>query len=164
MSLLLDTYAVSPELNHLRNTGVANVWQYEFNRPKRVNDGFVLIRPDEAFDVLTLNRQKLSDIVSYKNLVDNWDEDDAVAPSPQTIMVALGVALLLTATGQSIYHIVPGPNGEIMINLRNGTKSAELLAYPGGRNKFVRIGPSEMPEQGALTPESLRETLQWLNR
>ena len=164
MSLLLDTYAVSPELNHLRNVGVANVWQYETDRPKRVNDSFVLVRSDKVFNVLSINQQKLSAIVAYNNLPDNWDEDDAIAPTQQTVSFALGIALLLTATGQPIYHTSPGPVGEIMINLRNGDKSAELLTYPNNRIKFVRIGPNEAPQQGPLTPETLRETLQWLNR
>ena len=160
MNLLLDTYAVDSELNHLRNTGVATVWQYE----KRVNNASLLVSPTEAFDRLTLNRRELSAIASYENLVDDWDGDDAIAPVHQTVASALSIAGLLTATGQPIYHTSPGPTGEIMINLRNGDKSAELLVYPGSRNKFVRIGPDEKPQQGTLTPDSLRETLQWLNR
>lgn len=115
-------------------------------------------------DALARNRQKLADIASYRNLVDNWDEDDAVAPTHQTVIIALDIAFLLIAEGQTIYHTSPGPVGEIMINLRNGDKSVEFLIYPNDRRKFVRIGPNELPQQGALTPESLRETLQWLNR
>ena len=121
-------------------------------------------RSDEALGVSTSNRHHLTAIVSYQHLTDGWDEDDAIAPTHQTVLSALDIALFLTVTGQPIYHTSPGPVGEVMINLRNGDKSAELLAYPGGRNKFVRIGANEIPEQGALTPESLRETLQWLNR
>ena len=123
-----------------------------------------LTLPLETFDVLPSNRQHLTAIVSYQHLADGWDEDGAVAPIHQTVLAALDIALLLTVTGQPIYHTSPGPVGEIMINLRSGDKSAELLTYPGGRNKFVRISPHETPQQGALTPESLRETLQWLNR
>ena len=123
-----------------------------------------LIHHGVAADVLTANRPKFSAIVSYQQLTDNWDEDGAIAPTRQTVLSALDIALLLSVTGQPIYHTSPGPVGEIMINLRHGDKSAELLAYPGGRNKFVRIGPDESPQQGASTPESLRETLQWLNR
>ncbi|GAB4027728.1 hypothetical protein [Spirosoma gilvum] len=96
--------------------------------------------------------------------MDNWDEDGAIAPSHQTVLAALDIALLLTAIGQPIYHTSPGPVGEIMINLRNGEKSAELLTYPNNRIKFVRIALNESPQKGPLTPESLREILQWLNR
>lgn len=118
----------------------------------------------EGLGLSSLNRKHLTAIVSYQHLTDNWDEDGAIAPSHQTVLAALDIALLLTVTGQLIYHTSPGPVGEIMINLRNGDKSAELLAYPNGRNKFVRISPDETPQQGLLTPESLRETLQWINR
>lgn len=116
------------------------------------------------WDLPSSNRQHLTAIVSYQHLTDGWDEDGAIAPVHQTVLSALDIALLLTVTGQPIYHTSPGPVGEVMINLRNGDKSTELLAYPGGRNKFVRISPNETPRQGILTPESLRETLQWLNR
>ena len=122
------------------------------------------VHVEQAFDVLPSNRQHLTAIISYQHLINGWDEDGAIAPVHQTVLSALDIALLLTVTGQPIYHTSPGPVGEVMINLRNGTKSAELLAYPGGRNKFVRIESDEIPQQGVLTPESLRETLQWLNR
>ncbi len=121
-------------------------------------------RPGEVTDALGQNRQHLAAIAAYRNLVDNWDEDDAVAPTHQTVVIALDIALLLIAVGQVIYHTSPGPVGEIMINLRNGDKSAEFLIYPGGRNKFVRISPNEPPQQGPFTPDSLQQTLQWLNR
>lgn len=123
-----------------------------------------LVQPGEATDVLARNRQKLADIAAYRNLVDNWDEDDAIAPTHQTVVVALDIALLLIAEGQTIYHTSPGPTGEIMINLRNGDKSVEFLIYPGDRRKFVRIGSDEPPQQGSLTPDSLQGTLQWLKK
>ncbi|MBD2756995.1 hypothetical protein [Spirosoma validum] len=125
------------------------------------------ISADRRYETLGLpssNRQHLATVVSYQHLTDGWNEDNGIASTHQTVTIALDIALLLTAAGQVIYHTSLGPNGEIMINLRNEGKSAELLAYPNGRNKFVRIGPDEPPQQGALTPESLRETLQWLNR
>jgi hypothetical protein len=121
-------------------------------------------RSGKDTDMLATNRQHLSAIMSYQHLTDNWDADGAIAPIHQTVLAALDLGLLLTVTGQPIYHTSPGPVGEIMINLRNGDKAAELLAYPMGRNKFVRIGPGETPQQGPLTPDSLRETLNWLNR
>lgn len=122
------------------------------------------IQTNELTDILAKNRQKLGDIASCRNLADNWDEDGAVAPAHQTIVVALDIALLLIAEGQPIYHMSPGPAGEIMINLRNEDKSVEFLVYPNDKRKIVRIGGSEAPWQGPLTPETLRETLQWLNQ
>ena len=110
------------------------------------------------------NQQKLAEIAAYQHLTDNWDEDGAVAPDHQTIVIAIDIALLLTAQGQPIYHTSPGPVGEIMINLRDGSKSVELLIYPNDRRKIVCISPDETPWQGVLTPETLRQTLQWLNR
>ena len=109
------------------------------------------------------NQQKLADVAAYKNLTDNWDEDGATAPDHLTIVVALDIALLLIAHGQTIYHTSPGPAGEIMLNLRQGERSVEFLVYPNDKRKIVRVGGLGTPWQGMLTPETLRESLQWLN-
>ena len=122
------------------------------------------VRSDVIAGVLAHNRLILSDIAAYRNLVDGWDEDGAVAPAHQTIVAAFDIALLLTVAEQPIYHTSPGPVGEIMINLRNGPKSVELLLYPGDRRKFVCLSPDELPQQGPLTPDSLHKTLLWLNQ
>lgn len=124
----------------------------------------VPVRSETAADVLAQNRLKLTDIAAYKQLSDNWDDDGAVAPSHQTVLAAFDIALLLTVAEQPIYHTAPGPTGEIMLNLRNGAKSVELLIYPGDRRKFVCISPNEAPQQGPLTPDSLHKTLLWLNQ
>lgn len=125
--------------------------------------GIAPVRPETATDVLAQNRLRLTDIAAYKQLTNNWDEDGAVAPSHQTVLAAFDLALLLTVAEQPIYHTAPGPTGEIMLNLRNGAKSVELLVYPRDRQMFVCIGPDETPQQGPLTPDSLHETLLWLN-
>ena len=123
-----------------------------------------IAQPNPVLAPPTLNQQHLSAIISYQYLTDNWDEDGAIAPSLQTVLSALDIALLLTATGQAIYNTVPGPVGEIMIKLRSGSESAELLMYSNSHDRFVRIEPGEIPRQGVLTSDSLRETLQWINQ
>ena len=122
------------------------------------------VRSEVATGVLAHNRLKLNDIAAYRNLADNWDEDGAVAPAHQTVVAAFDLALLLTVAEQAIYHTSPGLVGEIMINLRNGDRSVEFLIYPNDKRKIVRIGASVAPWQGPLTPETLRETLQWFNQ
>lgn len=123
-----------------------------------------LARIGHATEGTGLNRQHLAAIVSYQLLTDNWDEDGAIAPVHQTVLVAFDLAMLLTVAGQPIYHTSPGPVGEIMINLRNADKSVEFLIYPNDKRKIVRVGGPTAPWQGELTPETLRETLQWLNQ
>lgn len=122
-----------------------------------------LTQPNPVSALSTLNQAHLSAIISYQYLTDSWDEDGAIAPNRQTVLSALDIALLLTVTGQMIYQTAPGPVGEIMINLRSGDKSAELLMYPNGHGKFVWIAPDEIPRQGVLTSNSLQKTLQWIN-
>ncbi len=61
------------------------------------------------WDLPSSNRQHLTAVVSYQHLTDGWDEDGAVAPIHQTVPSALDIALLLTVSGQAIYHTSPGP-------------------------------------------------------
>ena len=109
------------------------------------------------------NLKKIEAIQLFKNLYDNWDEQDAIAPSENTIQAAITFANQMTVARQKIYHVAPGPNGEILIDLRNKDKSIEVLFYPE-KTKYVTIAESEAPTQGLLTLENLKNLLHWLNK
>ncbi|MCG2612795.1 hypothetical protein LZZ85_00830 [Terrimonas sp. NA20] len=108
----------------------------------------------------------LSNLRAIENMAaldDNWDEDDAIAPCSEVIQLAKGIVHSLNAAGQGIYNAVPGPNGEIMLDLRSGNKSLEIIIYPD-KMKFVKFSPSEPPAQGYFTPSLLfTDLIAWLN-
>jgi hypothetical protein len=101
----------------------------------------------------------------FIELQDNWDEDDALSPSKIAIKRAKYITSLLENHGQAIYHTAPGPNGEIMLELRNSynSKSVELIFY-NNREFALQFSPEEKPNQFDFNVDILPELLNWLNK
>ncbi|MDX2278001.1 MAG: hypothetical protein NW218_00370 [Saprospiraceae bacterium] len=114
------------------------------------------------YESYNINERALRLLKSFYSLHDNWDGDDALAPSIEVLRQSESLVRLLERTGQKVYHVAPGPNGEIMINLRENGKSAEILFYPN-KKLFVLFPVEGHPQQGAYTQDSLTQILEWLH-
>jgi len=101
----------------------------------------------------------------FNDLQDNWDEDDAISPSKKAINRAKYITSLLENHGQAIYHTTPGPNGEIMLDIRNNvnSKSVEIIFYHN-REFALQFSPEEKPTQFDFNVNILPELLNWLNK
>ena len=99
------------------------------------------------------------------NLTDNWDNDGALAPVEGVIQRAKYVTSLLENHGQPIFHAAPGPNGEIMLDIRNRnkTRSLEILIYKS-RSVCVQFPEYGEPVQGVFQEGDLPDLLSWLNK
>lgn len=71
--------------------------------------------------------QKLN---SYINLNDNWDSYGAMPPSKTSISNARRFLINNAHVSLPYFFISPGVNGEVMIELSNGQKAAELYFNP----------------------------------
>jgi len=109
-----------------------------------------------------LNEREIQLLREYKKLEDNWDGEGAKAPSKRAVMIALYLVMALQAFGQKVFHVAPGPRGEVLLDLRNKNKSIELLFYED-RLKFVRFPEKERPDQGDFELNMLPGLLKWLN-
>jgi hypothetical protein len=112
-----------------------------------------------------LNNKILKLLDDYSLLRDNWDEEGGIAPTNNVIKKAKFIAAVLEKHGQPIFHAAPGPNGEIMLDLRNNKKSRslELIFYP---HKTVSVlFPEEgKPTQHIFDDQKLPNLLQWVNK
>ncbi|MFZ4463471.1 MAG: hypothetical protein ACOYN5_06465 [Bacteroidales bacterium] len=111
----------------------------------------------------TINARINRLLTEFESLEDNWDEDDAKAPFKNTISNAKHLTSLFNSHGQKIYHAAPGPNGEIMLDLRNITnsKSVEIIFYS---TKACYVSLSKKgPKQDKFENEKLPEIMKWLN-
>ena len=99
----------------------------------------------------------------FENLKDDWDEDNAKAPYKSCISNAGFLTDLFNNHGQRIYHAAPGPNGEIMLDVRNNEKdkAVEFIFY-NDRAICVRFSPKG-PEQEVFDDNKLPEIMNWLN-
>lgn len=79
----------------------------------------------------------INKIYNYKNLSDNWDNNGAVAPTGDLIKKA---ALFIQSTDESdlpVYFIAPGPNGEIVVEYKNGNCTAEVFFNEDGTEEML---------------------------
>jgi len=103
-------------------------------------------------------------LIEFESLENNWDEDDALAPLKDSIFKAKFLTALFNKHGQQIYHAAPGPNGEIMLDVRNKqkNKSIEFIFY-SNKSVYVSISSEEKPNQGNFNEDKLPEIMNWLN-
>jgi hypothetical protein len=112
-----------------------------------------------------MNQRIFNLLKEYSQLQENWDEDSAMAPSADALNKARFLANLLEKHGQTIFHAAPGPNGEIMLDLRNNRKkrSLEIIFY-SHKTVSVQFPEEERPIQETFDFLYLPNLLQWLNQ
>src|SRR5471030_3140156 len=102
-----------------------------------------MIYKDAAQD---LNENAIKALENISLLEDNWDGEDAMAQPKDVIAKVSELIFKLGAVGQEIFNVVPGFDGEIVIYLRNGNKTMEILFYPN-KSKYVTLDASNNDAQ-----------------
>lgn len=156
MEALIDSYT---ETETLRPQMAKISFQIDF-QPRRLNS--IVVSTRRKFGI---NERILSLLKSYKKLNDNWDFDDALAPSLRVIDISELIVMTLQKISQKIYHTAPGPNGEIMLDLRDSqnSKSLEIIIYDDNIN-IVFIPEKGLPTQEHFEFSRLKSYLNWLNK
>ena len=116
-------------------------------------------------DQYILNGKIMNLLEEFVTLGDNWDDESAKAPSIIAIEKAKAITSLLDKHGQKIFHTAPGPNGEIMIDIRskNNAKSIEIIFY-SNFSIAVKFPDQGAAEQSAFNTPDLPDLLTWLNQ
>jgi hypothetical protein len=116
------------------------------------------------FIILTSNFIFNRRLEIFAQLLDNWDNDGAKAPSIEGLNAAKTMIHIFSATGQSIYNIAPGPNGEILVDVRskNMSKSIEFIFYPD-KQRQVKFDSNGTATQEPFSFENLPAAMSWLN-
>lgn len=109
-----------------------------------------------------INSRIIQNIIEYKNLEDNWDFDNAKAPTDKVIQTALYISRLLQKYGQKIYHSAPGPNGEIMLDIRSKNKSFEIIIYDHKTNIVFIPEDDVLPTQEDFDEKEIIRYISWL--
>jgi hypothetical protein len=158
MPALTDNYTTSEHITETK-TRLVNV-HYLIDIPQPVSSSIVV-----SFSRAPgINQRALNLLLLYKDLKDNWDEDGGKEPGDSALKKATELTLLLEKHGQKVYHTAPGPNGEIMLDLRNNekNKSLEIIIY-ANRAVSVLFPENEKPTQQTFDFDNLPELIQWLN-
>jgi len=74
---------------------------------------------------------------SFRQLKENWDGYNAAEPSEHAIRAAVRLVEDLDRAGQKVYFVAPGPNGEIVVEIRRGDRSLEVYIDEQGNREYV---------------------------
>ncbi len=109
-----------------------------------------------------LNERILRLLEEFKKLNENWDRDGALAPDSMAIRSAEMLVKQLQLTGQKVFHVAPGPQGEIMIDLRKEDRSVEILFY-ADKMRYVLFPKQGSAKQSEYKSDDLPKILKWLH-
>lgn len=156
MPALIDNYhAPRAEQPVLVTYTVQQVWKTD------LPEGSTIFRFPES-EGFELNARVLRLLAEFYTLQENWDGDDALAPDTEALKQAESLVRQLQRTGQKVYHVAPGPNGEILVDLRENGKSVEILFYPN-KKRYVLFPREGRPIQGEYNASALKIILEWLH-
>lgn len=108
------------------------------------------------------NKMEARKIISFAKLEKNWDGYNAEEISQIVIENALAIVSVINEHDEDVYFTSPGPNGEIMIQLKNEEREVEFIIYPA-KSKFVKFTSNTFVSQGSFSISMLPEIINWLN-
>ena len=107
--------------------------------------------------------EMLERLDGFAKLSENWDSYGAIAPANDAIQAGRRFAEQLAGHGQQIDFTAPGPNGEVSVELKSGSKYIEFVFYPAGKWKYTAFENKLLTEQGNFETDKLPSLLHWLN-
>ena len=103
----------------------------------------------------------IKQLQSYLHFPPNWDSYNAAPPSPKALEQAISFIKELDSFDIPVYFTAPGPNGEIVVELKNEEKSAEIYFYPDEPADYVLFIGEECEEEHKLEG-SLKTIIQFI--
>lgn len=89
-------------------------------------------------------------ISGFRNFADNWDSYRAEKPSESAIVNAFSFIRVIDAHGISVFFTAPGPNGEIVVELRKGNYEAEVYFNADNSNEVLIYEGDTCISEGVL--------------
>lgn len=105
------------------NTSVGNIYIDEYYNASRIDSlstNFVYNNISKS------NINAINLIKSYSTLPSNWDSYNAIPPSNKAIQKAITFILWLSEYNINVFFVAPSPNGEILVELKNGDSNLEF--------------------------------------
>jgi hypothetical protein len=106
-------------------------------------------------------RKILGRLEEFKSLQDNWDSYHAARPSIETVRQAEKMVQRLDAEGIAVFFTAPGPNGEIVLELKCMHKAVEIYFYANSPSDFVLFDGDRTVDEG-LTNEAFDQIINFI--
>ncbi len=112
-----------------------------------------------------LNDQTLFEITklrSFLQLPHNWDSYQAIAPSKIAVENSIDFVIRLGRRQLNPFYIVPSPNGDILVELKQDNVSLEFIFGEDGTNQIIGLLNNEEIFQKDLNETNESCSLKWL--
>lgn len=109
------------------------------------------------------NREEIANIKSFAQLTANWDGYGAAPVSPEAIEKAITFIREINNFDIDTYLSSPGPNGEVMVQLKLNKREIEGVFYDD-KSKYVLFKDNSFESQGTYVPEILADLVNWLTQ
>lgn len=101
-------------------------------------------------------KEALMRLERLKSLKPDWDSYGGIAASSETLGRARAFILLADAKVWPVYFVSPGPNGEVLVQLRSTPKKeAEVYFLPDGRTDLLLCEGDGFPYEGPFDTKEL---------
>ena len=141
-------------------TGLNNQYSTGGNMVISVNYQSTLIK--EYGNLSYTNRLEIQKVKSFSELGKNWDSYDAEEISSEVINKAIDLIKEIDTFEEEVYFSSPGPNGEVMVQIKKEEKEVELIVYQN-KLKYVTFNKNNFEKQGEFSSKILAEIVEWLN-
>lgn len=108
-----------------------------------------------------VNLIEIARINEFQKLPVGWDSYDAATVSPVAAEDSIAFIRQLDVFDIDVYQTSPGPNGEIMVQVKEGSSEIEFLFYEN-KVKYITFCNNEFNTQGNYSKELLPELIEWL--
>jgi hypothetical protein len=92
----------------------------------------------------------VSKLMDMELLEDNWDSYGAAAPEKRCISRAVKFIVSNAQYALPFYFTAPGVNGEVLVELKNKSRSAEIFFNPDNTNELLLFEKSECIFEGEV--------------
>lgn len=107
-------------------------------------------------------KQIVNKINGFKTLEENWDSYGAIPPSKEIIDEVINFVRKADKNLLPFYFAAPGPNGELVIEFKRGTKEAAAYFTPDGATELILSDNNQTMFEGSLE-ENYKDLLLFIN-
>lgn len=107
------------------------------------------------------NALQIQKLKSFLKLGENWDSYNASRISEEAVNSAIDFVKRLDEKYHLVYFVAPGPNGEVLVELKDANRSIEVV-FEEDSNEYVKFQEQEVADEGEYTEEMDSMFISWL--
>lgn len=139
----------------------SRLWQLGRTHSKSLQSATVVSVSDTPPSLSSEALKMLGRLEEFKSLRENWDSYHASSPSESAIRQAEKMVRRLDREGVPFFFTAPGPNGEIMLELKRMNRAAEIYFYADAPSDFVLFEGNRPVEEG-FSEQNLQKIIQFI--